>query len=103
MVVVWDSGDRSFAITTDIPNGLEQTPVSQFLFPSLPALSLENESFHKKKKKKALQAKTHSLLFMHCRLSSSPKKLPGHIYLKHMIVEEMKIEAVMTANIPVQL
>lgn len=37
---------------------------------------------------------------MHC---SSPKKLPGHMYLKHTIVEEMKIEAIMTANIPVQL
>lgn len=59
--------------------------------------------FTQKKKKKALRAKTHSLLYMHCRLRSSPKKLPGHTDLKHMIVEEMKIEAVMTANIPVQL
>jgi len=100
MVVVRDSGDRSFAITTDLPDGLEHISLAQFLLPPLPALSFQNESF---KKKKALGAKILSCLFIYYRLSGSPNKLPGHIYLTHMIVEEMKTEAIMTTNVSVQL
>lgn len=36
MIVVWDSGDRSFAITTDLPDGLDQIPLSAFLLSSFP-------------------------------------------------------------------
>lgn len=49
-----------------------------------------------------MEAKTHSLLFIYCRLSGSPSELPGHIYLQDTIVEDMKIEAIVSTDISVQ-